>query len=70
MIIKYKGKEVEIEFDSNMDGSLFVSAGIYVETDKDLNDDEMDDITDNYSDVMWEAALDRRIMAADRMGDR
>lgn len=69
MNVKYKNRPVEIDFDSNMDGSLFVSKGFYTDTDVDLTDEEMDDITDNYGDVMWEATLDRRISAADMMGD-
>lgn len=70
MLIKYKNKEVEIEFDSNMDGSLFVSKGFYTESNVDLTDEEMDDITDNYPDLLWEEALDRRIIAAEAMKDR
>lgn len=70
MIITYKGQKAEIEFDSNRDGSIFVSSGYYIDSNKDLSDDEMDDITDNYYDVMREAFLDRHIMAADLMEDR
>lgn len=70
MYIQYKGKQAEIQFDSNRDGSIFVSSGFYVETNKDLTDEELDDITYNYSDIMWEAALNRHIMVADMMGDR
>lgn len=70
MIIKYEGKEVEVEFDSNRDGSMFVSKGFYTESNENLTDKEMDDITDNYSDVMYDAWLDRQISAAEYMEDR
>ena len=69
MIIQYNGKQAEVEFDSNRDGSLFASSGTYVVSGVPLNDVELDDITDNYEDVMWQAALDRIISAADCMGD-
>jgi hypothetical protein len=70
MNIKYKGRPVELEFDSNRDGSMFVSSGFYTDDNKDLTDEEMDDITDNYFDVMYDAHLDRLISAADFMEDR
>jgi hypothetical protein len=56
MVCKLNDKEVEVELDSNKDGSRFIAAGYYTDTHVDLTSDELDMLQSDYDDLinsMW-----------------
>lgn len=71
MIIKYKNREIEVEFDSNSREmeDIYFSAGIYTDTMIDLTDEELDELQNECGDVLYEAWFDKQATAADFLGD-
>jgi len=69
--MKFKGREIEVEFDSNSREmeDIYFSSGFYTDNMVDLTDEELDELQESCEDVLYEAWMDRQISAADFMGD-
>lgn len=71
MLLKYNGKEVEVEFDTN--GSemedIYIASAFYTDSNLELTDAEIDELTEDNGDALYMEWLDRKISAADMLMD-
>jgi hypothetical protein len=64
------GREVEVEFDSNNDGSVYIGSGTYVDSGELVPENELIDLEDMYPEVLDEVGFERMVMRAEDWADR
>jgi len=71
MLLKYNGKEVEVEFDTN--GSemedIYIASAFYTDSNLELTDAEIDELTEDNGDALYMEWLDRKISGGDMLMD-
>lgn len=73
MVLKdSNGRECEVEFEFNGDGSAYIESGVYLDTGAEVEDVELDWMNDEYPDACDSASFGRALMQAEAWfeGDR